>query len=406
MSHSTQTIGRIEFIALMAMLVATIAFSIDGMLPALPDMAQELTPDTPNRIQLVLVFFIGGLGLGTLIAGPLSDSFGRKSVILGGAVIYSVASLAAFWAQSIEVMLIARACQGIGAAAPRVVSQALVRDLFKGREMAKINSFVMMVFTLVPAIAPMIGSFIIWLSDWRGIFAAFVIFVVIGTVWMHVRIVEPITSENKRPFRMSAFLQALNEMAKLPMVRLSILVQILAYTVLFLSIMLVQPIFDIYFDRADTFPYWFAFIAILAGSASILNAMLVMRFGMRRLITAALLGQLLIALVMLALFQLSSLSREIWFFIYVGWVVTIFFGAGMTLGNLTALGLEPLGHIAGTATSIMGAIATVLSAIFAGIIGQFFDGTPLAQILGVLGTSLVAYVIALRMNKHERVTSS
>ena len=406
MSHSTQTIGRIEFIALMAMLVATIAFSIDGMLPALPDMAQELSPDTPNRIQLVLVFFIGGLGLGTLIAGPLSDSFGRKSVILGGAVIYSVASLAAFWAQSIEVMLIARACQGIGAAAPRVVSQALVRDLFKGREMAKINSFVMMVFTLVPAIAPMIGSFIIWLSDWRGIFAAFVIFVVIGTVWMYVRIVEPITSENRRPFRMSAFLQALNEMAKLPMVRLSILVQILAYTVLFLSIMLVQPIFDIYFDSADTFPYWFAFIAILAGSASFLNAMLVMRFGMRRLITAALLGQLLIALVMLALFQLSSLSREIWFFIYVGWVVTIFFGAGMTLGNLTALGLEPLGHIAGTATSIMGAIATVLSAIFAGIIGQFFDGTPLAQILGVLGTSLIAYVIALRMNKHERVTSS
>ena len=406
MSHSTQTIGRVEFIALMAMLVATVAFSIDGMLPAMPDMAQELTAADPNKVQLVLVMFISGLALVTLVAGPLSDSFGRKPVIMIGSLVFCLASVVAFMAQNLEVLLIARFGQGIAAGAPRVVSQALIRDLFAGREMAKVSSFVMMVFTLVPAVAPLIGSMIIWLTGWRGIFAAFAVFVLIGAIWTHLRIVEPMTPEKRRPFRMSPFRDALVEMASLPMVRLSILVQILSYTVLFLSITLVQPTFDVYFDKASEFPVWFAFIAIIAGSASFLNAMLVMTFGMRRLITVALLGQLLLALGMLALFQLSDLSREYWFYIYIGWVVSIFFGAGMTLGNLTALGLEPLGHIAGTATSIMGAIATLFSAVFAGILGQFFDGSPLVQIVGVLGTSLIAYVIALRMNKHERVTSS
>lgn len=403
MPMSQQKMGKVEFIALMAMLVATVAFSIDGMLPALPEMAKELTPDDPNRVQLVIAAFIVGMAFGTLVAGPLSDRFGRKPVILAGAILYVIAAAACLVTRSLEPLLVARFFQGIGAAAPRVVSQALTRDLFAGREMAKISSFVMMIFTLVPAIAPLIGSVVINSYGWRGVFAGFIIFVIFATFWMQVRIVEPVNDENRRPFRFRPFKDALNDMLALPMVRLSIIVQVFAYTVLFLSIMLVQPVFDLYFNSNATFPIWFAAIAILAGSASLLNAVLVMKFGMRTLIVIALTCQFFLALIMILTFGFSGLGRHVEFYLYAFWLTSLFFAAGMTLGNLTALALEPLGYIAGTATSIMGATSAFASALLAGTIGQFFDGTPMAHVYAVCVMTALALYFARKMKLHDRV---
>ena len=162
--------GRAEFIALIAMMFATIAFSTDAMLPALPQIAADLAPDTPERVPLILTSFILGLGLGTFVTGPLSDAFGRKNVVYGGAALYILGTLVAWASQSLEIMLAARVVQGLGAAGPRVVSLAIIRDLFAGRQMAKIMSFVMMIFVIVPALAPALGAVIIGFTDWRGIF--------------------------------------------------------------------------------------------------------------------------------------------------------------------------------------------------------------------------------------------
>lgn len=165
MTPPTQRLGQTEFVALVAMLAATVAFSIDAMLPALPDIAAELTPDAPNAAQLIITSFVLGMGLGTFFTGPLSDRFGRKPVIVWGAVTYCAASAAAYLAPSLETMLAARVCMGLGAAAARVVALALVRDLYAGRDMARIMSFVMIVFALVPALAPSMGAAIIAVSD-------------------------------------------------------------------------------------------------------------------------------------------------------------------------------------------------------------------------------------------------
>lgn len=403
MARQQQTIGKVEFIALMAMLVATVALSIDGMLPALPQMALDLVPEDPNKVQFVLASFIIGMGIGTLVVGPLSDSFGRKTVILWGALLYIVAALACLFSTNIEMLLFARCVQGIGASAPRVVTQALVRDLYSGREMAKISSFIMMIFTLIPAIAPLVCSGIIALYGWRGVFGVFIAFVVLGTVWMQLRIKEPINTTNRRPFRIKPFKDALRDMAALPLVRLSIATQVFCYAILFLSIMIIHPVFDVYFERADSFPLWFAFIAILAGSASFLNAVIVMKFGMRRLINGSILVQLCLSIVMVIVFVFVQVPKDLEFFIYVFWLISVFFSAGMTLGNLTALALEPLGHIAGTATSIMGAIATLGSTVIAGTIGQFFDGTPMAHIIGVCSISAIALFFSRKMRKYDRV---
>jgi MFS family permease len=194
-----------EFIALMAMLVATVAISIDAMLPALPDIAAQLTPERPNNVQLILSTFIIGMSAGTLIAGPLSDSFGRKTVIYWGAGLYILASIICIFASNLETMIIARLCQGFGAAAPRVVSQALIRDLYSGRQMARISSFVMIIFSIVPALAPLLGAGLISIFAWQSIFVIFIVFSALSTTWTGLRIQEPLAPEQRIPFRRKAF---------------------------------------------------------------------------------------------------------------------------------------------------------------------------------------------------------
>ncbi|MDM8168093.1 multidrug effflux MFS transporter [Roseovarius sp.] len=393
-------IGRIEFVALMAMLVATVAFSIDAMLPALPRIGAELTPDAVNRAQLVVASFLLGLGCGTFFTGPLSDSFGRKPVILMGAAVYITGALMAMIAPSLELIVAARILQGLGAAAARIVALAIIRDLYAGREMARLISFVMMVFTLVPAIAPLAGSGVIALTGWRGIFAIFILFTICTTLWMLLRLAEPLPAERRRPFRPRALWSAVKEVLSYRTVRLSIAVQILCFTTLFSSISSIQQIFSATFGRTDDFPYWFFVIALLAGTGSFVNAALVMRLGMRRLVSFALMAQVCLTAITLTLF-LIGLPPGIDFAVYVAWQTTVFFQAALTLGNLNALAMEPLGHIAGMAASVIASIGTVGSVILTVPVGLSFNGTPLPLLTGVLACVLGGTLLMRKLEKIE-----
>ena len=391
-----------EFIALMAMLVATVALSIDAMLPALPNIAAEFSPNNTNQAQLVLSSFILGMAMGTFVMGPLSDSFGRKNVIYFGSGIYIVSSALCIFAPNLETIVVARIFQGIGAAAPRVVSQALIRDLYSGREMARISSFIMIIFSLVPAVAPLLGASLISVLDWRAIFIAFVLFVVVSTIWTGIRITEPLKPELRISFSIKTFWAALAEISSLGIVRTSIATLISSYGILFTTILLVQPIFDTFFERANSFPLWFALIAVLSASASFVNAMLVMRLGMRRLISTALRIQIAWSFLMLLLLQGGMISGTLGFGLFVFWIFGLFFQTGMTLGNLTALAMEPLGHIAGTGASVISALATLGSVAIATIIGQFFDGTPLVMIVGIFVLASCGAYSAHRLQRFER----
>lgn len=377
-------LSPVEFIALIAMLFATIAFSLDAMLPALPEIARELVPGDINRAQLIVTSFVLGMGIGTFVAGPLSDSFGRKPVIIGGAALYCLAALAAYAAPTLETVLAARVAQGIGAAGPRIVSLALVRDLYKGREMARVVSFAMMIFTLVPAIAPLAGSLIIAGFGWRAIFLAFIGFAALSILWLGLRQPETLSAAARRPMSAGALMQALREVLGNRVVVLSIAVQTLCYAALFATLSSTQPIFDVTFRRGGDFPFWFAVIAILAGSASFINASFVVRLGMRLLVTATLAAQILLSLAFLVLAWSGALSESVYFALYIGWTVSVFMMAGLTLGNLNALALEPLGHIAGMAASTTGAIATVAAVALAAPLGLAFDGTPLPLAAGTM----------------------
>ncbi len=392
------SMSRVEFIALIAMLFATIAFSIDSMLPALPEIGAALSPGNLNRVQLVITSFVLGMGIGTFFTGPLSDTFGRKPVVLCGAILYIVASLAAARAQSLEVLLAARVVQGLGAAGPRVVALAIIRDLYQGRGMARIMSFVMIVFTLVPAIAPSMGAIIVILVGWRAVFVSFVIFAASATLWLMLRLPETLAPENRRPFRAAMLLSAVREMFAHPVVRLSIMVQSLAYGMLFAMLSSTQQIFDITFDQGAAFPIWFGGIAVVAASASFVNAALVMRLGMQVLVTAMLAAQVVFSGLMI-LIGLIEPPVMVHFALFVIWQATVFFQAGMTIGNLNAIAMEPMGHIAGMAASVIGAISTVAAVILAVPVGLLFNGTPLPLAVGTFLMALAALLLMLAMRR-------
>ena len=386
-------ISQTEFVAIMAMLFATIAISIDAMLPALPDIAAALTPDAPNNAQLVVTSFVFGMGLGTLFAGPLSDAFGRKRIIMLGSALYAVAALACYFAASLEMLLVARVVQGIGAAAPRTVSIAMIRDLFSGRGMAKIMSFVMMVFTVIPAVAPLMGQGIIALADWHAIFLAYIAFSAVIMLWMGLRQPETLPVTQRRPLNIGTLWAATRELGGYRVVVISTLVQALTLAALFGTLSSMSGIFEVRFDRADSFPLWFAFIAVGSMSGSLLNSRIVMSLGMRRVITGTLAAQLCLTILCLAAVASGLMPEVLAFPAHILWSIGLFSMMGLTMGNLNALAMEPVGHIAGLAASVISCLATVGSVLLAIPVGLAFNGTVVPLLTGV--TVLIAAALAL-----------
>jgi DHA1 family bicyclomycin/chloramphenicol resistance-like MFS transporter len=280
-------------------------------------------------------------------------------------------------------MLVARLLMGLGAAAPRVAAVAIVRDLYSGREMARIMSFVMLVFSLIPALAPTLGAGIIALSNWRVLFLAFAVFMSLMTLWMMLRQPETLDPEHRRPLSLANLISAAIEVFSHPTVRLATFVQTLSMAMLFSLLSSTQQVFDRTYGQGDTFHYWFGGIAILASSASLVNARLVGRLGMRPIIKAMFTAQIVISLTMLVV-MFIGLPNHIELLFYAFWNASVFFQAGLTLGNLNALALEPMGHIAGSAASIITATATVGAVIIAIPIGLSFNETAQPVVIGVV----------------------
>lgn len=394
MTQSPRRLRQAEFIAMIAMCSGSVAFAIDGMLPALPEIAAALSPDSPNSVQLIVTCFMLGMAMGTLVMGPISDAVGRKPVIAGAIGIYVLAALACWAAPSLEAMIASRVVMGFAAAAPRVVSMALVRDLYSGRSMARIMSFVMVVFTLVPALAPSIGHYITVWFGWRFVFICFGVFGALGAAWIMIRQPETLAVEDRRPMNMGRIWSATKEVYRIRITRLSIIAQMMVSGTILSLLSSTQQIFDISFGQGHNFHLWFGLLAIFATSASLLNAKFVVRFGMQRMIRMAFTIQLLLTAVLV---MSSAFGGH--FGIYLLWSMGQFMLAGFTIGNLNALAMEPVGHIAGVAASIIAAVSTVGGVLIAIPIGRAFDGTALPFSIGIFLVLCVALYVAVLIGR-------
>lgn len=378
-----------EFVIIIALNFSLIAFSIDALLPALPDIASELVPLSPNKTQFIISSFLLGMGIATLFTGPLSDSFGRKKIIFVGGIIFLFGTVLASIANNLEIVLLGRFIQGLGVAGPRVVTLAIVRDLYAGRRMAQIMSISMIFFTFVPAVAPMIGALLLLNFGWRSIFTGFIVFLIIAVGWLLLRQPETLMIKNRVSFTFTRIYNSFLDCFSNKVFVISTILQTLTFSILFASISTIQQIFDITYDKALSFPYWFGLIALISGSGSFINSYLVVQIGMRKLINLGFIIGIGSSLFLI----LVNIFYLIPFPLYFVWQLSVFFMIGLIIGNLNAMAMQPMGHIAGLAASIIGSASTIFGVVIAIPIGLSFKNTPDPLIVGILCLSSLSFLI-------------
>ena len=317
-------------------------------------------------------------------------------MVAGGAALFIFGCFISAAATSLEMLIAGRILQGLGAAGPRIGPMAIMRDIYEGRKMAQISSIVMTIFMLFPAVAPFLGSLILQVADWRAIFLSFAGFIFIGGSWLMIRQAETLPREARRPVRIGPLTAAVKEILSHRPVLLYTAALTLGFAELLAVISSIQPIYDVYFNLRESFPMWFALGALIAGTGTIVNAALVMRLGMRKLAITAFGSKIILSLLCLALLSSGILSASLAFAVWFIWATSIFFMAGLIFGNLNALSLQPLGHIAGTAASLITGMSTIGAALLAAPIGMAFNGTPFPLIVGNLCAATVAFLIMRR----------
>jgi DHA1 family bicyclomycin/chloramphenicol resistance-like MFS transporter len=374
----------------MALMLSLMAMSIDAMLPALAQISRDLDLRHANQAQLIISALLTGLAVGQLIYGPLSDSVGRKPAIYGGLVLFIAGSFLTVVAGSFSLILLGRALQGFGAAGPRIVTVALVRDQYAGPAMARIMSLVLTTFILVPVVAPAVGQGILLVAHWRAIFGMLFGLGVVTLVWFALRQPETLPLDRRARFSLVKIAYGVRETCTHRVA--------LGYTIAagmifgaFLGyINSAAQIFQSQYGVGRLFPLYFGGLALAIGGATYLNSRLVMRYGMQRLSSLAVtvLGVCSAAFFVVA--YASGGHPPLWALMIDLFVA--FFCFGTVFGNFNALAMEPLGHIAGVGSAVVGTITTLMSVTLGTLVGQSYNGTVLPLIGGfaVLGLGSLA----------------
>lgn len=390
--------GYAEFITLTAVMMSLVALSIDTMLPALSAIGEDLGVTGKNTSQLIISIFFLGMASGQLLYGPISDSSGRKPAIYLGYGLFISGCLLSLAAPNFPLMLAGRFLQGFGTAGPRIVSIAIVRDRYEGCAMARVMSFVMTVFILVPIVAPAFGQGILVLSGWRAIFGMFLGLALLSLAWFAFRQSETLKPQNRIPFsfkQMTATTRTILENRSA-----------LGYTVtaglvsgFFLGYLnSAQQIFQEEYALGERLPLYFAALALSIGCASFFNARLLLSHSMQSLSRYALLTISTLSASFLLMLLLQGNHPPLWQLML--YFFLTFFSTGILFGNLNALAMETLGKMAGIGAGIVGSLSTFISLIVGTAIGQSYNGTVLPLTTGFLLLSLVSLKM---MHWSERV---
>lgn len=390
-AQPSKTIGKAEFIALAAALMALNALAIDIMLPALQQIGSALGVEDENSRQYIVTAYIVGLGAGQLVFGPISDRFGRRPPLFFGITLYIIAGVAAAFTESFTLMLVARLLQGIGAATTRVVSVSAIRDTFGGRQMAEVFSMVMMVFMVIPVIAPTLGQLILIFGEWHEIFLAIAALALVFGLWALLRLPETLHEENRRPLTLKSITQGFGFVLTNRISLCYTLATTFIFGSLFGFINSAQQIYSDTYDLADWFPILFAIGAGLMAVSSFTNSRLVGRIGMRRLSHTALVGFTLVSFLWLVLAMVGYMPFALFFVLF----SVAMFQFGWVGANFNSIAMEPLGHVAGTAAATQGFLTTLGGGLIGALVGQSFDGSTVPLAAGYFLTGAVAIVLVL-----------
>jgi DHA1 family bicyclomycin/chloramphenicol resistance-like MFS transporter len=381
-----------EFLPLMALLMSMTAMSIDIMLPALPDIGATFGVVDPHNLPLVVTVFMFGMATGQLVWGPLADRLGRRRPLLLGLVIFVLATTVVVTAQGFAQLLIGRFLQGIGGSVGRIIVTAIVRDLFVGREMARIMSMIMMVFIVVPILAPSVGQLIILAGSWRWLFAVLLSAGLTALIWSWSRLPEtqpPLAAHMRRRTIGEALVLVLSN----PVTSGYGIACGFVLGLLIAYIASAQQVFGVGYGLGALFPFAFGSVACAIALASFTNSRLVRRLGMRRLSHAALIAHLGLSTALAILSAMTAVPLAV----ALGGMIGCFFLYGMILSNFNAIAMQPMGQSAGMAASLTGSYSTASAALFGTLIAGFFNGTiaPLFTGFAVLGLCALLCVLAV-----------
>jgi DHA1 family bicyclomycin/chloramphenicol resistance-like MFS transporter len=393
-SHKTPSsaeMGFLQFVLIIAALMAVGALGTDSMLPNLPTIGSALGVAQENRRQLIITCYLLGFGVAQIVYGPLADRYGRKPVLLGGLCLYVAFSIVAAFSPSFDTLLIARVLQGIGAAATRVLPVSIVRDRYSGRDMARVMSLASMVFMGVPVLAPTVGQAVTLIAPWPYVFGVLAMFGAAVFVWVLIKLPESLHPRDRIPIIpgriASAFAQAASNRSSVG--------YMIAQTFLFGGLLgfinSAEQVFADAFHKPALFTPVFAIAASFIAVASLVNARLVGRVGMRWMSHAALLGFISLSAVHLTIVLTGHESL----LVFAVFQAATMFTFGLTQGNFSAMSMEPMGHIAGAASSLQGFCIMVGGSLIGFLIGQQFDGSSGPVVAGYLCCSLGALAAVL-----------
>jgi len=385
-------VTKFEFIALMAFLMSVVALAIDALLPALDIIGNSLHTQENSDHQLLITMIFIGLGVGPLFFGPLSDSLGRKPMVFVGFGIFILASIICVYAKSLEIMVLGRILQGFGLSAPRTISVAIIRDLYAGDYMAKIMSFVIVIFLLVPIIAPAMGKLILDSFNWEAIFIFQIIFCLLIAFWFWKRQEETLNPKNRIDFKIDLFKKGFLELMRFKKTIAYTLISGLITGSFMVYLSTSQQIFQEQYGLKEAFPFIFAGLATASGGAILLNGLFVVKYGMKKIINVSLIGFFLISVCYAFLFY-NSVNPPI--IIILSFFSLQFFCLGFLFGNLRAIAMEPVGHIAGIGAAITGFISTLMAVPISIVIGKFVRLTVLPIFIGFSICSFISILILI-----------
>lgn len=387
----------VEFVAMIALLMALNAAAIDVYIPALQDIGSALGVADENRRQFVITAYVVGFGGAQIFYGPLSDRFGRRPVLFAGLGIYLTGAIAAIFVPTFETLLLTRLVQGIGAAATRVIATSVVRDRFQGAQMASVMSLVMMVFMVMPVVAPNIGSAVLAFGTWRELSGFMFFFGLAALIWSWARLPETLRPEDRRDLRIKPVAEAFRIVLTNRIAFCYTLAMASFFGALFAFIGQAEQIYTGIYNIGPHFTIYFSLVAVFMAASSFANSRLVARYGAKRLSHTALLGFIAVAFVHLLLAIAYGGATPFWMYLTLFIGMMCFFGFVPT--NFNAMAMEPLGRVAGVASSVLGCAQTLGGGLLGGAIGYLYNGTLIPLLAGFVSLALISLCCVLVAEK-------
>ena len=385
---------------MMSLTTATIAISIDTVLPAFDEIEAQFDLDTTtSTISLTITVFLMAMGTGMLVWGPLADRFGRKRTMYAALTILIAGAVISTAATSFGMFLAGRAVWGLAAAGPRAVSLAITRDAYSGDLMSRIMSLTTAVFLVVPILAPALGEGLLAFGSWRLTTAVGACLAVVAGLWL-TRLNETLSPDDVLPLEFGRIVDAARTVVTNRTTVGFTIASTMAYGAFFPWLGSSTQMIGTIFDREAQFALFFGLNAIFMAMLILISERLINRFGTQPVLVTAMTLSVITSSIYVIVALLNDGVPGFWLWFALVSILTALNSASTPLMQSRAM--EPMGRVAGTASSVTGSVIFIGGALLGSIIDRLITDTvtPFGAGFAIyIGLALTAVVVLGRAQR-------